>query len=63
MLYSQVQSDGVLLAVVMFDKLATEKRICWDPKTNFFLGVCRQHTHNLKTSTEFENKGDLEELY
>jgi hypothetical protein len=51
----------VLHTVVMFDELATEKRIRWDPKTNFFLGVCRQHAH--KTSTEFINEGDLEELF
>jgi hypothetical protein len=51
----------VLHTVVMFDELATEKRIRWDPKTNFFLGVCRQHAH--RTSTEFINEGDLEELF
>jgi hypothetical protein len=60
-LHSRVQSGGVLHAVVMFDELATEKRVRWDPKTNYFLGVCRQHAH--KTSTEFVNEGDLEELY
>lgn len=51
----------VLHTVVMFDELATEKRIRWDPKTNLFLGVCRQHAH--RTSTEFINEGDLEELF
>ena len=45
----------------MFDELATEKRICWDPKTNYFLGLCREHSH--KTSTEFINEGDMEELF
>jgi hypothetical protein len=45
----------------MFDELATEKRIRWDPKTNYFLGVCRQHAH--RTSMEFINEGDLEELF
>ena len=60
-LHSQVQPGGVLHAVVMFDKLATEKRFRWDPKTNNFLEVCRQHTH--MTSLEFVNEGDLEELY
>jgi hypothetical protein len=33
----------VLHMVLMFDEIATEKHICWDPKTNYFLGVCRQH--------------------
>ena len=60
-LHSQVQSGGVLHTVVMFDEIATKKRVHWDPKTNYFLGVCRQHAQ--KTLTEFVNEGDLEELY
>ncbi|KAF8159901.1 hypothetical protein B0H34DRAFT_843620 [Crassisporium funariophilum] len=48
-------------AVLMFDELATEKRIRWDPKTNYFLGLCREHAH--WTSTEFVNEGDMEELF
>jgi hypothetical protein len=60
-LHNRVQTGGVIHAVVMFDELATEKRVCWDPKTNFFLGICRQHAH--KTSTEFVNEGDMEELF
>lgn len=47
--------------VLMFDELATEKRIRWDPKTNHFLGLCREHAHN--TETEFINENDLEELF
>ena len=31
--------EKVLHTMVMFDELATEKRIRWDPKTNYFLGV------------------------
>jgi len=48
-------------AVLMFDEIATEKRLHWDPKTNFFLGLCREHAHN--TSLEFINEGDLEEVF
>ena len=51
----------VLHTVLMFDKIAAEKCICWDPKTNFFLGVCRQHAS--KTSMGFVNEGDMEELF
>ena len=51
----------VLHTVLMFDEIATERRLRWDPKTNFFLGVCRQHAS--RTSMEFINEGDLEELY
>jgi hypothetical protein len=47
--------------VLMFDEIATEKCLCWDPKTNYFLGFCREHAH--KTSKEFINEGDLEEAF
>ena len=61
-LHRQIGMDSkVLHAVVMFDEIAAEKRMRWDPKTNHFLGVCRQHAH--KTSMEFINEGDLEELF
>ena len=30
-------------------------------KTNYFLGICREHAHN--TATEFTNEGDMEELF
>jgi hypothetical protein len=56
-----VSQSQTVHAVVMFDELATEKRIRWDPKTNYFLGVCREHAH--KTSMEFINEGDMEELF
>jgi hypothetical protein len=50
-----------LHTVLMFDELATEKRIRWDMESNYFLGVCREHGH--KTSLEFINEGDMEELF
>lgn len=50
-----------LHTVLMFDELATEKRIRWDPKTNHFLGLCREHAH--KTATEFINADDMEEMF
>jgi hypothetical protein len=51
----------VIHVVMMFDEIATEKRIRWDPKTNCFIGVCREHAH--KTSMEFINPSDMEELF
>lgn len=60
MVHGQIKLK-VVHTVVMFDEIATEKRIRWDPKTNFFLGVCRQHAS--KTSMEFINQGDMEELF
>jgi len=51
----------VIHTVLVFDEIAAEKRIRWDPKTNFFLGVCRQHAS--RTSMEFINEGDMEEHF
>lgn len=45
----------------MFDEIATEKRLWWDPSTNIFLGVCREHLKSV--SLEFNSEGDLEELF
>jgi hypothetical protein len=56
-----IRTGRVLHTVLMFDELATEKRIRWDPKTNNFLGLCREHAH--RTSSQFINEGDLEELF
>jgi hypothetical protein len=54
-------SSKFIHTVLMFDKIATEKRICWDSKTNYFLGLCREHAHNI--ATEFINEDDMEELF
>ncbi|KAJ6456839.1 hypothetical protein DFH09DRAFT_1384197 [Mycena vulgaris] len=51
----------VVHQVLMYDKLATEKRIRWDHKTNNFLGVCREHA--FKTNLQFNSEQDLEELF
>ena len=59
-IHSQNRSKFVH-TVLMFDELATEKRVRWDLKTNYFLGLCREHAHN--TATEFTNEGDMEELF
>ncbi|KAJ7696885.1 hypothetical protein B0H16DRAFT_1903738 [Mycena metata] len=50
----------VVHQIVMFDEIATEKRIRWDPRTNHFLGVCRQHAHHV--GLEFNGERDLDEL-
>ena len=60
--HSHIKSESkVLHTILMFDEIAAEKRIRWDPNTNFFLGVCRQHAS--RTSQEFINEGDMEELF
>ncbi|KAJ7692514.1 hypothetical protein B0H16DRAFT_1850850 [Mycena metata] len=48
-------------AVLMFDEIATERRIRWDPRTNNFLGVCREHAN--QASLQFNSERDLEELF
>lgn len=53
--------SGILHAVLMFDEIASEKRIRVDRKRDVFLGVCRQHGG--KTSLTFVNEGDMEELF
>ncbi|KAJ6623674.1 hypothetical protein B0H10DRAFT_2162388 [Mycena sp. CBHHK59/15] len=47
--------------VLMYDEIATEKCIQWDPKTNNFLGVCREHGKTV--GLQFNNERDLEELF
>ncbi|PPR05743.1 hypothetical protein CVT26_008496 [Gymnopilus dilepis] len=58
-----VEGSGgnVYHAVLMFDEIATEKRIRLDRGERFFLGVCREHGH--KTSLEFSSMEDMEELF
>ncbi|KAF6753578.1 hypothetical protein DFP72DRAFT_1010378 [Ephemerocybe angulata] len=46
--------------VLMFDEIATEKRIRWDQTSNMILGACREHAE--KVSLEFVNEGVVEEL-
>ncbi|KAJ7697289.1 hypothetical protein B0H16DRAFT_1840317, partial [Mycena metata] len=51
----------VVHQIIMFDEIATEKRIRWDPRTNHFLGVCRQHAH--RVGLEFNGERDLDALF
>ena len=30
--------------ILIFDEIATEKRIRWDPKTNYFLGLFKERS-------------------
>lgn len=47
-------------AVLMFDEIATEKRLRWDSQTNCIVGICREHAH--KVPIEMENQKDVEEV-
>ncbi|KAG6825754.1 hypothetical protein H0H92_002534 [Tricholoma furcatifolium] len=53
--------DQVTHQVIMFDEIATEKRVRWDHQTNMFLGICREH--GAKASLEFLSEDDMEELF
>jgi hypothetical protein len=50
-----------LHAVIMFDEISIEKRLCWDDKSNKILGVCREHGHG--TSLKFTSEDDLQTLW
>lgn len=56
-----LDQKNVVHQVAMFDEIAMEKRLRWDEKTNFFLGVCREH--GKQTSLEFNGMEDMEELF
>ncbi|PBK90076.1 hypothetical protein ARMGADRAFT_1032672 [Armillaria gallica] len=51
----------VVHMVLMLDEIAVEKRIRWDHDTNYFLGVCREHSH--RASLEFCSSDDMDELF
>ncbi|KAF8815932.1 hypothetical protein BYT27DRAFT_7230107 [Phlegmacium glaucopus] len=46
------ENVNATLKGILNEMHTTKKRIHWDPKTNYFLGVCREHAHTM--SMEFE---------
>ncbi|KJA25396.1 hypothetical protein HYPSUDRAFT_53262 [Hypholoma sublateritium FD-334 SS-4] len=60
-LHERMGGGKNLHAVLMFDEIATEKRIRWDQLTNMFLGICQQHTY--KICLEFINEDDMVQLF
>ena len=51
---------GIVHQVLMFDELAIEQRVRWDDSTNKFLGICREHSHEI--SLEFTSERELDIL-
>ncbi|THV03775.1 hypothetical protein K435DRAFT_791520 [Dendrothele bispora CBS 962.96] len=49
--------------VIMFDEIAVEKRLRWDPKTNHVLGMCREHGTALELNTDEDVDVLVEELH
>ncbi|KAH9050407.1 hypothetical protein EDB83DRAFT_2522604 [Lactarius deliciosus] len=56
---SGMSSGGlqVVHQVIMFDELAIEKCVRWDDSTNKFLGICREHGHEIPL--EFTSEREL----
>lgn len=53
---------AIIHQVLMFDEIASEKRVRLEPKTSTFLGVCREHGEK-KVSLTFNNEDDLIGLF
>ncbi|THU75684.1 hypothetical protein K435DRAFT_563551, partial [Dendrothele bispora CBS 962.96] len=49
--------------VIMFDEIAVEKRLRWDPKTNHILGMCREHGTALELNTDEDVDVLVDELH
>ncbi|KAH8976674.1 hypothetical protein EDB86DRAFT_2820901, partial [Lactarius hatsudake] len=47
----------VVHQVIMFDELTIEQRVRWDDSTNKFLGICREHGHEIPL--EFTSEREL----
>ncbi|KAJ7877824.1 hypothetical protein B0H13DRAFT_1892981 [Mycena leptocephala] len=57
---TDVLATKVVHQILMFDELATEKRVRWHDKTTF-IGVCRQH--GSKILLRLDSQDDLDELF
>lgn len=56
----RANSVGLVHQVLMFDELAIEQRVRWDDSTNKFLGICREHGHEIPL--EFTSERELDFL-
>ncbi|KAH8993073.1 hypothetical protein EDB86DRAFT_2805800 [Lactarius hatsudake] len=52
-------SGQIVHQVIMLDELAIEQRIRWDDSTNKFLGICREHGHNIPLEFTSERELDI----
>jgi hypothetical protein len=50
---------SVVHQVLMLDELAVERRIRWDDSTNKFLGLCREHSHEIPLEFTSERELDI----
>ncbi|KAH9009695.1 hypothetical protein EDB85DRAFT_2077656 [Lactarius pseudohatsudake] len=52
-------SGQIVHQVIMLDELAIEQRVRWDDSTNKFLGICREHGHNIPLEFTSEKELDI----
>ncbi|KAI9433597.1 hypothetical protein H4582DRAFT_2060981 [Lactarius indigo] len=52
-------SGRLVHQVIMLDELAIEQRVRWDDLTNKFLGICREHGHNIPLEFTSERELDI----
>ncbi|KAI9430083.1 hypothetical protein H4582DRAFT_2064198 [Lactarius indigo] len=52
-------SGRLVHQVIMLDELAIEQRVRWDDSTNKFLGICREHGHNIPLEFTSERELDI----
>lgn len=50
---------SVVHQVLMLDELAIERRVRWDDLTNKFLGLCREHSHEIPLEFTSERELDI----
>ncbi|KAK0451744.1 hypothetical protein EV421DRAFT_1060672 [Armillaria borealis] len=54
-----VQKKRIVHQSVMFDEIKCELRARWDPRTNFILGICREHSARVSLEFKSENEASL----
>ena len=57
---NEQNESEIVHQVLMLDEIAMEKQPRWDDKTNMFMGICREHGHEIPL--EFCNEADLDLL-
>ncbi len=54
-----VQKTRIVHQSVMFDEIKCELRARWNPRTNFILGICREHGERVSLDFKSENEALL----
>ncbi|KAK0194400.1 hypothetical protein F5146DRAFT_1101975 [Armillaria mellea] len=54
-----VRKKRIVHQSVMFDEIKCELRARWNPRTNFILGICREHGERVSLEFKSENEASL----